>query len=681
MFTLPRFFKPTFFIITGLLIIAISSFGITFILIYNAHFNQKLNIPQQLFISNHYGQEIIIFPFYWRWNYVYQQLEKMYFYQFNYYDMNQLLFNHSFLFNIDWNIIKYIRKRTNIIKKNNNFTQSQLFEKLIKEKKIEPLFESIITWKIFKNQVPYLGFCGAQFYPQSLYFHDGISVISYLTVHDVQIKEEEEDIYLWIFVTNPYKYNDWTSKGYAKQSSLTSNLLQNIKYIICAFNFRYELNKETISILSEKIQNAAHFTDRYAVIKCKIPNKIYKYLLKMEKYKYIYTPFQVSLFDPYQLTLGQTLNNSNNISFITIPICSNYMINDKIKDIYSMYSMVNKVETKKYNLGACVIIHEIKGDYFAKYDKNQIIKKVHEWIEYSMNIVGVEHFYFYQHIDINDNKSNFFWNKIIKPYYKQYGNELITYIKWIKPFNIQFTFQISAINSCIRLFGNDNKYLYLVDIDEYFIPKNISKNNKTIYQIINEIDNNLPNKILAQFKLNCQIGVTCNNKRGCNNIMFTTFIERHQCVLNNINDINQTQKGDTTKLIINPDFVEYCFIHYVDTFRILDTSKNNDLKYKISYNDNKYLSQDFAIDISDYIMCNHMKINLDIFENKETINIKHSNIMDKTIDYFKNDILNNSIVYNKIHNIKNETVLPYMKLDSNSICSPWQTQSQNLQFK
>ena len=97
---------------------------------YNSHFDQTLNIPQQLFISN--KRHIIrpqitdiIFPFYWEWNYINHQLTKMYIDQFKYYNFNQLLFNHSFLFDIRWDIIEYIREKGDILNNNNTGSGDQ----------------------------------------------------------------------------------------------------------------------------------------------------------------------------------------------------------------------------------------------------------------------------------------------------------------------------------------------------------------------------------------------------------------------------------------------------------------------------------------------------------------------------------------------------------------------------
>eukprot|EP00483_Globobulimina_turgida_P009060 UN09078 len=143
--------------------------------------------------------------------------------------------------------------------------------------------------------------------------------------------------------------------------------------------------------------------------------------------------------------------------------------------------------------------------------------------------------------------------------------------------------------------------------------------------------------------------------------MFNTFIQRHECIM----DLElEEYNGDPRKVIVNPDLVEYLFVHYVDTVRIV-----NKQYIQKQYDSQKYLdTHSFSFNLQQYVLCNHMKESLEIFHHMKSINIHHLKVMDTIIDYFKHKVLNNSQVYKQVHNINDMTVLPYIQMVSQRFC-------------
>eukprot|EP01083_Nonionella_stella_P307038 1077613_1 len=149
----------------------------------------------------------------------------------------------------------------------------KLFTALSSNSKISFSFSSILTWKIStqtKDQTyPNLAHCRSQFYSQTLYVYNGISALSYLSVHNVLLIKEpslnptqHNQLMLWIFVTNPFIYQFYKSAGYRNQSKYMRQLLEGTKYVLCAFNFRLMYGeKETITVLSDKIQRPRYLRD------------------------------------------------------------------------------------------------------------------------------------------------------------------------------------------------------------------------------------------------------------------------------------------------------------------------------------------------------------------------------------------------------------------------------------
>lgn len=176
-----------------------------------------------------------------------------------------------------------------------------------------------------------------------------------------------------------------------------------------------------------------------------------------------------------------------------------------------------------------------------------MIHKIHEWMEYAMTIIGVDHFYFYHHIrpqEVNGKmNSSFLWDEVVFPYFREYGPDLITFMKWTQPFTKWFMFQISMMNSCIRLFGAQNRYLMMMDIDEILIPKNafsmnpmllssMKKPSQTVYDVIYELDKKYKENtgdLIGEFRMYCDFGMTCPQQNG-DRVVSVALKDVVQCV-------------------------------------------------------------------------------------------------------------------------------------------------------
>ncbi len=93
-----------------------------------------------------------------------------------------------------------------------------------------------------------------------------------------------------------------------------------------------------------------------------------------------------------------------------------------------------------------------------------------EWLEYH-HMVGVEHFYLY------DNGSTDDYQQVLEPYLK---NEMVTLIDWPdRPGKVSedakyrwvHNIQLPAYENAISLSKNETKWLALIDIDEFLVPK------------------------------------------------------------------------------------------------------------------------------------------------------------------------------------------------------------------
>ena len=541
-------------------------------------------------------------------------------------------------------------------------------------------------------------------------------------VHDVIVDrepslnpKEHNKLIARIFVANPFIFQDHGSAGFKKQSEYVQRLFTETQYLFCIFHAVETGNRTTfydissITVLSERIQPPYNFGNSFSVIKCEIPRAIYPLLDIIDLNKWTFTPLHVTLVDPFYLFQS---NVSMNISTITVPICPNYPINNGMDLIQSLnfredetaehlesdpviptvqnlreqkQLKMNNDNPKKYNLGSCVIVHPKYSDFNALYNRgSQVIQKIHEWMEYAKYIIGVDHFYFYQHIRPDDDNdvafdSNMFWEHILSPYFDEFGSDLISYIEWKQPYTKWFMFQISMMNSCVRLFGGDARYLMMMDIDEILIPNQWMKMTTaqstlppTVYDIIHEIDMK-EKSLIGEFRVHCHIGITCPDQWGCeDDRRFHTFLERHQCIINTSDP--EIYVGDTRKVIVNPDLVEYQFVHFVDVFRVLNKQyadgeplrEDDDAKYRYKYLGQNNGERVLSVDLKDAVQCVHMKVNKEVLDIMDRI--EKSEMIENVNDYLRERVLNYSRVFQRSHgNGSGAAVLPYLK-GTDSLC-------------
>lgn len=101
----------------------------------------------------------------------------------------------------------------------------------------------------------------------------------------------------------------------------------------------------------------------------------------------------------------------------------------------------------KYEFGVCAIFQD-EAPYLR------------EWIEYH-KVVGAEHFYLY------NNESNDNYLEVLAPYLAEGTVELVD---WIEP-DFQFSGQKNAYWNAIQKSQGQVKWLAVIDIDEYLVPK------------------------------------------------------------------------------------------------------------------------------------------------------------------------------------------------------------------
>eukprot|EP01083_Nonionella_stella_P117270 349244_1 len=221
----------------GGLLLIFSSLVLSTIVIFTIEGIPEASMDMQIFVaSNTFNRRrhiiAIEFPFEWHWNHSQIELQSMYKMKHRHYDTNQLLFNHSYSLHINWNTINIISNMSLVNTSNTDSIKTnffKLFTALSSNSKISFSFSSILTWKIStqtKDQrYPNLAHCRSQFYSQTLYVYNGISALSYLSVHNVLLIKEpslnptqHNQLMLWIFVTNPFIYQFYKSAGYQNQS-------------------------------------------------------------------------------------------------------------------------------------------------------------------------------------------------------------------------------------------------------------------------------------------------------------------------------------------------------------------------------------------------------------------------------------------------------------------------------
>lgn len=86
-----------------------------------------------------------------------------------------------------------------------------------------------------------------------------------------------------------------------------------------------------------------------------------------------------------------------------------------------------------------------------------------EWIEYH-RIIGAEHFWLY------NNSSDDHYKEVLKPYIE---SGIVELFDWPSPTNIDWTpTQATAYNNCLQRARGVTRWLAVIDIDEYIVPKN-----------------------------------------------------------------------------------------------------------------------------------------------------------------------------------------------------------------
>eukprot|EP01083_Nonionella_stella_P026851 73940_1 len=513
---------------------------------------------------------------------------------------------------------------------------------------------NIISLQFRTNHAIHLGYCGPQSYSQFLFVHHNDTLVSYLSVHDVFIKAyndnalQEDQLYLWIFVVNPFVEDDLDEQLFMDQSYFAKRFFLDTQHLLCLFNFKYAPTGKTVTVLSERVHVPDYLNDRYGFIKCKIPSSIYYYLNEMKHRKYKYTPFHVTLVDPLMVFNNTQHHNTSSNSYITVPLCPNYVTNEG-HDLHSNLIEHNKSELKLHKMGSCVVFKRNELDLYAAYDMNQVLLKIDEWIQLAIHIMGVDHFYIYQHIDVSDANEYILYNDLRTKY-----GDMITFIRWTAKFTVQRMFQVSVMNSCIHQFGRDNEYMILVDMDEVLIPKQWGSTHKTVYDVIHQIDLQHQDTPIAVFTIACNIGITCMDQWGCDAVEngFDSFIQRHQCILNTTDYV-----WDTNKVIIKPEFVEYQFVHYVSVVRV----RIEDHYEYIGKYDAVQSGKIMEINLKNDILCNHMKENPDVLKYSEWIT--SSPITQHVTNHFVS-VRNASFP----HLTEHHKVLPLIK-DSNVLCN------------
>ena len=388
-------------------------------------------------------------------------------------------------------------------------------------------------------------------------------------------EEEEEDVsgigkklQLLLIIVPPYTYDypQYMGENFQFLKSQVGHferLVKKTRLLICSFNIkRYG---KIINVLSYQTQMQAFGKD-FAYVRCDIPTELYPLIYTMYTNDWHYTPFYVSLIDPFyanpvNITMYNYITNSKAIysydnrnkkyiSNIIVPFCPNMIVNNHLslhKNIapeimdslmidysYRLFSkhssrgggdldlnaipnlpqdIIHSIETRKqfdenkkrkisawkpkHKIGACLIVNPTAIYYWLDAtndnlrEKEQITLRIHEWLEYNIHILGVEHFYVYDHItpyerikqysdpawDLHDSLNpSALWQNVFLTYLDTYGTHeflsKFTYIPWIVNFTEIWTFQFSMINSCVKRFQYDNEWLLMTDFDEFIIPMN-----------------------------------------------------------------------------------------------------------------------------------------------------------------------------------------------------------------
>ena len=105
---------------------------------------------------------------------------------------------------------------------------------------------------------------------------------------------------------------------------------------------------------------------------------------------------------------------------------------------------------------------------------NEMDIMTQQWIDYHL-FQGFEHFYLYDHLYNRDNNDIEFFYHVLKKYISQGYATLIEWPMCTRADELPF-YQFGAFMDSVRRFGDETKYIYLGDVDEYLIPKPLKQN-------------------------------------------------------------------------------------------------------------------------------------------------------------------------------------------------------------
>jgi hypothetical protein len=257
----------------------------------------------------------------------------------------------------------------------------------------------------------------------------------------------------------------------------------------------------------------------------------------------------------------------------------------------------------KYFLSLCTII---------KNENNLIEFILYHWL------IGIEHFYIYDN-DSDPSIKNILNNYILK--------KICTIIYF--PGKAQ---QINAYNHCIKNFGDQTKWLCIIDGDEYILPKI----HMSLRDFLSEYDN--------------------YHAIGINWVLFgTSFHEKKKegFIIDNYRYCSNKQDKHI-KSIFKPQYIKHCYNqHYVelyDPLKYVDPKKNiiygpyNNIENSNIIQINHYFSKSFEDLFEKYNRgkaCGNGEYNI-VYSHNENNNIKDDTICEKYLYQLKKmyDIIN-----------------------------------------
>ena len=228
---------------------------------------------------------------------------------------------------------------------------------------------------------------------------------------------------------------------------------------------------------------------------------------------------------------------------IDVPVCAFPAVNGGLYPDPSS-DVVPSGLVSRYHLGACVWM---KGFYYNRRGEavNDTLVRLPEWIAFH-TMMGVKHFYIYD----NGHEADESLLNVLRPFIVQ-GR--VTHIRW--PVQICDTAfrssQHAAINSCMRRFSSNCKWMAHLDVDDYLIPMG---KHPDLSSLLHHFETKLPRvESLAFGMVYCG---PCLQSSGHSAVApaEVAFLGRCQCSAK-----TQTHRP---KLIVRPDRVLYHFVHY-----------------------------------------------------------------------------------------------------------------------